>query len=100
GRRISSLLGGRTLGGPALRKDVLRQFGTAEELRARIPGHRKWVLRRGGARHHSLDGRVAQRSRARRILRFGGRGLFHGRRWRLFHLDGGGSQGGSRSGRS
>ena len=38
GRRISSLLGGRALGGAALREDVLRQLRTAEELRARLSG--------------------------------------------------------------
>src|SRR5579885_472176 len=43
---------------------------------------------------------MAERSRARRILRLAGRRLFDGRRRRLFHLDGGGNQGGPHSRRS
>ena len=39
-RRISSLFGRRALARPALRKNVLRQFRTAEKLSARLPGHR------------------------------------------------------------
>ncbi len=42
-----------------------------------------------GARHHSLDGRVAERPQERRILCLAGRGLLHGRRRRLLHLDSG-----------
>ena len=53
-----------------------------------------------GARHHPLDGRVAQRPRARRLLCFPGCRLFHGRRRRLLHLDGGGNQGSPHNGRS
>ena len=70
--RIPSLLGGRPLARAALREDVLRQLRAAEELRSRIPGDRQPVLRGGGARHHRLDGRVAQRPRARRLLRLAG----------------------------
>ena len=86
-RRLPSLLGGRALGGAALREDVLRQLGAAEELRARLPGTGRPILRRGRARHHPLDGRGAQRPRARRLLRLAGRRHQHGRRRRLLHLD-------------
>ena len=63
-----------------------------EELRARIPGDGYGILRGGGARHHSLDGRMAERPGARRLLCVPGCRLFDGRRRRLFHLDAGGSR--------
>ena len=40
-RRIPSLLGGRALVRAALRKNVVRQFGAAEELSPRLPGDRQ-----------------------------------------------------------
>ena len=61
-RWLSSLLGGRALDCSALREDVVRQLGAAEELRPRLPGVRLRVLRARCARYRPLDGRVAERS--------------------------------------
>jgi hypothetical protein len=75
GGGFSSLFGRRTLGRAALREDVLRQLRTAEKLCARLSGDRRGVFCGRGARHHPLDGRVAERSRARRLLCLAGRRL-------------------------
>jgi uncharacterized protein YyaL (SSP411 family) len=64
-----------------------RQLRTAQELRSWIPGHRLTVFGERGPRHHPLDGRVAERPRAGRLLRVAGCRHFHGRRRRLLHLD-------------
>ena len=58
--RVSSLLGRRALDRAALREDVVRQLRAAEELRSRLSGVRLRVLCARGARHCSLDGRVAE----------------------------------------
>ena len=75
------------LGGAALREDAVRQRRAAEELCARLSELCGPGVGAGGEGHHPLDGRVADGSRAGRLLCLAGCGHRPGRRWRLLYLD-------------
>ena len=78
-RGLPSLFRRRTLACAALRKDELRQFGTAEELPPRLASNPQSVSPRNCRRHHRVGERSLVRSAERRILCQPGRGLFLGR---------------------
>src|ERR1700678_3432696 len=71
---ISSLFGGRALGGAALREDALRQYGAAAQLRPRLPEFCETGVRACGRRDYPLAGWDDDGPRAWRILRLAGRG--------------------------
>ena len=94
GRRLCPVLGGRRLGGAALREDALRQRPARPGVRASVAPHRRPARPPRGPRDLRLDDPGA--AHAGRRLRVGARRRQRGRGGALLHLDPGRARGGAR----